>query len=158
MTVKKGSVEFVVSKARRYALVDVKGEPGKLFGPSLGRVMGWAMQKGYAEQGPPIGIYHDSPEDVPMDQMRMTIGVVVNDRARGEGDVRVETFPPREEAVLVHKGPYVSIGEAYGALMGAVFSSGRSPTGPPMEVYVSDPNRVAPAELLTEIRIPVRKA
>jgi len=156
MTTEQGGVEFVMSRPRRYAFIDMKGDVRKLVGPGIGRIVGWTMQKGYFDQSPPVVIYHDSPEDVPLEQMRMSVGVPVNDRAKGEGDVRIEVVPAREEAVFVHKGPYTTIGASYGALMGAVFASGRSPAGPPMEVYVSDPNRVPEAEILTEIRLPVR--
>lgn len=151
-------VEFEKAGPRTLACVDRKGEPGKVIGPAFGALFAWAGQKGVAPTGAPLGIYHDSPEDVPVDELRMTIAIPVAPGTKGEGEIRVEDIPEREEAVLVHKGPYSTVGASYGALMGGVFSSGRSPAGPPMEVYISDPNSVPEAELLTELRIPVRKA
>jgi hypothetical protein len=70
--------------------------------------------------------------------------------------VRLERRPPQRVAWLVHRGPYEDEGPALGALYAFVAERGLKPAGPHTEVYVTDPTRVAPADLRTELRVPVR--
>ncbi|WP_327152170.1 GyrI-like domain-containing protein [Nocardia sp. NBC_01329] len=55
-----------------------------------------------------------------------------------------------------HHGDYAGIAAAYQAIDRWIQDSGRHATGPPTEIYHVAPDEiVAPAELLTEIRVPV---
>jgi hypothetical protein len=70
--------------------------------------------------------------------------------------VRLEHRPAQRVAWLVHHGPYEDEGPALAALYAFVAEQGLAPAGPHTEVYLTDPSRVAPADLRTEIRVPVR--
>jgi len=58
---------------------------------------------------------------------------------------------------MMHKGPYNQVGATYGALAGWIAENRYGIVGPSEEVYLSDPGKTAPEELLTEIRFLVKK-
>ena len=70
--------------------------------------------------------------------------------------VRLEKRPPQRVAWLVHHGPYEDEGPALAALYAFVAEQGLEPAGPHTEVYLNDPSQTAPADLRTELRVPVR--
>ncbi len=55
----------------------------------------------------------------------------------------------------MHKGPYETVAPTYEDLWTWIGANGYRIAGPPMEIYFSDPNKVAPEEYLTEIQMPV---
>jgi effector-binding domain-containing protein len=73
---------------------------------------------------------------------------------RGLGVKKVEGA---EVAATMHKGPFHEVGKVYGALAGWITENGYQIVGPPEEVYLTDPAYTPAAELLTEVRFPVRK-
>jgi hypothetical protein len=84
------------------------------------------------------------------DSWRWTLAVPVS------GAVRLVRHPAQRLAWLVHNGPYEDEGPALAALYAFVAEQGLTPAGPYTEVYLTDPSRVAPADLRTELRVPVR--
>jgi hypothetical protein len=70
--------------------------------------------------------------------------------------LRLERRPAHRVAWLVHSGPYEDEGPALAALYAFVAEQGLEPAGPHTEIYLNDPSRTAPADLRTEIRVPVR--
>ena len=83
------------------------------------------------------------------DGWRWTLAVPVARTAR------VEHRPAQRVAWLVHHGPYEEEGPTLAALYAFVAEQGLTPAGPHTELYLTDPTRVAPADLRTEIRVPV---
>ena len=72
------------------------------------------------------------------------------------GIVRLVRRPAQRVAWLVHHGPHEEEGPSLAALYAFVAEQGLVPDGPHTEVYVTDPTRTAPADLRTELRVPVR--
>jgi hypothetical protein len=70
--------------------------------------------------------------------------------------LRIERRPAQRVAWLVHHGPYEDEGPTLAALYAFVAEQGLEPAGPHTEIYVTDPTRTAPADLRTEIRVPVK--
>ncbi|MGU7784103.1 AraC family transcriptional regulator [Burkholderia sp. PU8-34] len=68
------------------------------------------------------------------------------------------TVPGGEYAVLLHTGPYADLKAAYQWLYGDwLRHSGREAAdAPPFELYLNTPMDAAPAELRTEIYLPLR--
>ena len=68
------------------------------------------------------------------------------------------TLPASGCAVLVHTGPYASMGAAYRWLIGArLAQSGREPADATVvEEYLHSPRDTAPADLVTHIHLPLR--
>lgn len=75
---------------------------------------------------------------------------------RAGGDVRVEARPAQHVVRLLHHGPYADEGPSLAALYAFAADAGLQPAGPHSELYLTDPRIVAPADLRTELRLPVR--
>lgn len=104
-----------------------------------------------------IGICHDDPNVTPPDKIRYDACVTVDDSFAPQGDIGVQTVAGGEYAVSTHCGPYETLGETYGRMMGQWLPrSGREMRSTPcFEVYLNDPNSTEPADLLTDIHIPL---
>jgi AraC family transcriptional regulator len=61
-------------------------------------------------------------------------------------------------ASAMHRGPYEDIEPTYRALEAWIAGHGYAMSGPPEEIYFSDPNEVPPEEYVTEIQFPVAEA
>lgn len=77
----------------------------------------------------------------------------------GSDKVKVYELPGMEAACIIHKGPYESVGEAYGALMAWIEKNGYQVTGPSRELYLTSPyDTKDTAKYVTEIQFPIAKA
>lgn len=105
-----------------------------------------------------VGIYNDDPSTVPVDKLRSHAAVeLATDLAVPEtlDEVFIEGG---ESAVLVMKGAYSGLQQAYTLLYGEWLpKSGRIPAdAPSYEVYMNSPMDTAPADLLTQIYVPLQ--
>jgi AraC family transcriptional regulator len=156
------STEVTVKQTepRTVAFISVKGPFDQIEG-TFGRLFGWVGQKGYAPIGPPLGIYFNSPEQAPSEELlwelQCPLGTDIAPVEPDPSGVGIKKVPGVEVASTVHKGPFDEVGKIYGILWGWINSNGYEIVGPPEEVYFSDPATTPPQELTTEIRFPVRK-
>ncbi len=111
----------------------------------------------WPNMGPVIGIYLDSPEDVPEDQLRSYAGAEFRGQTVPDG-MEDHTIAGGKTAVLTYKGPYSGIHAAYHSLFGNWLpESGEEPADEPCyEIYLNDPRNTAPEDLLTEICLPLK--
>lgn len=72
--------------------------------------------------------------------------------------VRLELFAEGRAAQVVHIGPYSEEGPSIAKIASFMAENGLEPGGKHHEVYLSDPNRVAPEKLKTVLRQPCRPA
>ncbi|MBR8300322.1 AraC family transcriptional regulator [Burkholderia dolosa] len=131
-------------------------------GDAFAQIDAWAGRHGLFGPGAKtIGIYYDDPDTVPEAQLRAKACVVP---AAGAPDVAPQapvervTIPGGEYAVLLHTGPYADLKTAYQWLYGDwLRHSGREAAdAPPFELYLNTPMDTAPADLRTEIHLPLR--
>ena len=126
------------------------------------RIGAWVMQQGLIGPGAKmIGIYYDDPDTTPEAQLRAKACFMPAD-----GAPDVEPAPPVERAtvaggeyaVLLHTGPYADLKAAYQWLYGDwLRHSGReAANAPPFELYLNSPMDTAPADLRTELYLPLR--
>ena len=141
---------------RQVAYIRYKG-PFEEIPVLLGEVVGFVMAKGLMIMGPPFGIYFNSPQEVPVEELQYEVGIPFKGQAEEEGRVKIKTEPEQLVIYLVYKGPYSEAGKAIGALGEFAYKNGYEITGPPMETYISDPNETPEDELLTEMAFPVVK-
>ncbi|WP_299892367.1 GyrI-like domain-containing protein [uncultured Ruegeria sp.] len=111
----------------------------------------------WSKVGPVIGLYLDSPDTVPEDQLRSFAGAEYRGDQTPEGmdDLKI---PGGKTAVLTFKGPYSGLHAAYHSLFGNWLpESGEEPADQPCyEIYLNDPRETPPEELLTEICLPLK--
>lgn len=124
-------------------------------GEFIGDVMGGVMMNGLAPSGPPMIVYHDpefDPESVDATFVVPTAGEPGGATPAGR-TLEAASVPGGEMAVVVHVGPYETIGEAYQALGAWFAAEGRTGAGPACEVYLTKPDD--PGDPVTEIRMAV---
>jgi AraC family transcriptional regulator len=156
------SIEAMVKQTepRTVAFVSVKGPYDHIEG-AFGRLFGWVIEKGYAPVGPPLGIYFNSPEQVPAGELLWELQCpLADDIAPSEPDasgVGIKEVAGAEVVSTMHKGPFDEVGRTYGMLWEWINANGYEIVGASEEVYFSDPSSTPPEELTTEVRFPVRK-
>lgn len=120
---------------------------------------GWAGPKGLL--GPStlvIGISHDDPQVTAPEDIRYDAAITVERDIAPEAPVAAGVLPGGEYAIFTHQGPYEGLEETYKTIMGQwVPTSDREFRDTPwFEVYRNDPQSTPPAQLLTEIHIPLK--
>ena len=121
---------------------------------AMGGLMAMIEEQSLAMSGPPVGVYYNSPVEVPPEELLWEVCFPVSGAAEGEG---VKTLEAREVAAAIHRGPYHEVGATYEALTQWIAEEGYQIAGPAEEVYLNNPQEVPPEELLTEVRLPVAK-
>ena len=104
-----------------------------------------------------VGIYYDDPGIVHEVELRSKAGVVLPGDIDVAAPVGVTQLRGGQYAVLRHKGPYSDMQAAYQWLYGTwLVQSGREAAdAPAFEEYLNSPKETAPADLLTEICLPL---
>ena len=106
--------------------------------------------------GPPMTIYHD--KDFKESDVDVEVVFPMWRSVKTEGEIKFQELPACDKvATLMYKGPYDGIGKAYNGLLRWVEANSYDVTGPNREVYHNDPGTTRPADLVTEIQIPVEK-
>lgn len=146
--------------ALRLAAIRQAG-PYMTIGASFDRLQAWGAARGLI--GPAtrfLGLYHDDPKSVPAEKCRADAGFTVAPDVAGDTEVRIIDVPATRAAVLRFKGPYAEIERPYEWFYGTWLpASGHEPSDAPcMEEYLNDPRATAPAELLTDIIMPLARA
>ena len=106
-----------------------------------------------------MAVFEDDPSALPESQLRSRAGLSLPPGHRGP------VLPPLEAfslgggvcAVLRHQGPYASMRAAYQWLFGTwlVQSGHEAANLPVFEAYLNNPRDTAPADLLTDIHLPL---
>ncbi len=123
----------------------------------LGEIVGFIMAKGLQIMGPPFGVYYNSPQEVPVEELMYEVGIPFVGESLEEGRIKIKIMPAQLVLSAIHKGPYNEVGTVIGALAEHAYKNGYEIIGAPMEIYLSDPNEVPENELLTEVCFPVIK-
>ncbi len=103
-------------------------------------------------------IYLDDPTAVAEDALRSWAGVIVGDDFPVAAPLQLVELAGGPHAVLRHKGPYPDMKAAYDWLYGDwLVQSGREAADAPLfETYLNSPQDTRPADLLTDIHLPLR--
>ena len=141
---------------RPMASVDV----GELMDAAMGSLGARLGGAGVAPTGPPYARYHAWGGEV----ADVEIGFPVAQSIAGlpglpkssEGEVGASELPGGRIAVVVHRGPYTELGDAYGRLHDWMHEQGEGDGPGPWETYIDSPEEVEDVSTLrTEIRWPV---
>ena len=128
---------------------------------SFVRLYQWISSKGYTPSGPPSGVFYSNPDQVPEEQLSWELrGPLADSTPTSEPDedgVGVKRLGAMLVAATMHRGPYEEIENSfYEALAKWITDNGYEIIGPSEEAYFSDPN-TPPEDILTEVRVPVRR-
>lgn len=116
---------------------------------------------GLPTAGPPMARFDLNLSDPDDTDFEVAVPVALGPHgtmpANADG-VRTGTLPAHYALVTTHSGPYEEIGAGYDALTEELNSLGYAVTGPASEVYlVGSDDGVAPADFVTEVRLPVAR-
>ncbi len=133
--------------------------PYRLIGKAFKSLGGTLMANSLTEDvGELFVIYHDPPESKPEAEFRSHVAVSMLDGFPDDlSGLEYFQVSGGKYAVLEHQGPYQTLKAAYDWLYGHWLpKSGLEPRdAPPLEVYINDPRVTQPADLRTDIRLPL---
>jgi effector-binding domain-containing protein len=138
---------LVASVTEHAALTDAS----RVIPAAFETLMGAVARVGYGA-GMPGVVYHEMDPQQPGD---IEVFMPVTAAFEPPPGVAVKTLEGGHVATTVHRGPYDQVGDAYQALTDWMHEQGLTPSGPPRELYLNDPNEVGMEEALTEIDWPV---
>jgi AraC family transcriptional regulator len=104
-----------------------------------------------------LAVFFDDPFAVPESQLASRAGLSLPPGVAAPAPLREFELGGCECAVLRYRGPYADMRAAYEWLYGTwLVESGRSPADAPVfEEYLNSPRETAPADLLTDIFLPL---
>ena len=127
---------------------------GDTISAGFGALMGAMGRDQLVPTGPPLIVYHDVIDEETEGDVEICVPV---SGAVSEGDeVYGRELPGGPMAATVHRGPYDQIAPAYQTVTSWISEHGHEMAGPPREIYLNDPQEVAPDELLTRIEFPIK--
>jgi AraC family transcriptional regulator len=142
---------------QRALTLDYQGDY-RAIGQAFMRAGELAGQRGLLGPGAKmVGLYYDDPATVPAAQLRARAGFILPGEPAAEAPFEATPIPGGRYAMLTYRGPYQDMRAAYDWLyQGWPAQAGERPgAGPAMEVYLNTPMDTAPADLLTEIYVPL---
>ncbi len=132
--------------------------PYAAVGAAWGKLCGYAGPRGLL--GPRtafIGISRDDPKVTASDQLRYDACLTLERDLAPDGEIGIQTIPGGRYALFLHSGPYENLQNTYDAIFGDWLprSGEELRDEPAFELYLNSPDSTAPAELRTEIWIPL---
>lgn len=105
-----------------------------------------------------IGIGWDDPKLTAEDRIRYDACLTVSDTFAPTGEVRVQTIAGGRFAVFLHAGPYSQLINTYDAIFRDWLPRSGEPLReqPAFELYLNSPDHTPPADLRTEIWVPLQ--
>ena len=128
-------------------------------GQCFERLFEWVAAIG-ARPGRVLALIHDDPDAVEPESLRSDACVELRTDASPPPGISIDKLGAGRYAVYTHRGPYDGLAEAYKRL----FESWLPQSGeevddrPCMEIYRNNLLDTAPAELLTDLCLPLRAA
>lgn len=126
----------------------------KVFGPAMSRLTEVVAQSDTDPASPPFVVYHDVIDEHNEGTVELCIPVTTLVTSTDQ-DVQWKTVDAGQVAFTTHQGPYEQLSPAYHAIGEWLSEHDHDTAAPPREIYLNDPNVVAPNELLTEVQFPI---
>jgi effector-binding domain-containing protein len=153
VTIKKVEAQPVASVTHHTDLAAISDHIGQAFAT----LMGAMSQAGTSPAGAPFIVFHDVIDEKTDGDIEVCIPVPADAQGSTEGVAWKET-PATAVVSTTHQGPYDEISPAYHTVTGWIQDHGHEVSGPPREIYLNDPQTVAPEDLLTEVQFPIHDA
>lgn len=151
-------VEIKTVPERRLAALSHQGaypEIGRTF-QSLYAMIGARGLFGQITEG--VAVFHDDPGAKPAAELHSHAGVTLKDGVAVPEGLEPYEIPGGRAAVALFKGPYSGLPAAYDHLYCTWLPGSGEELGnhPSYEVYLNDPTKTAPEDLLTHVVMPLR--
>jgi len=133
------------------------------YGETIGRLIGELCemlfrpvnQKNLVKvSGPCMAIYHD--QEYKENDADIEVAIPITGRIEVDEGMEVKNLPPARVLAVVHKGSYDTLILTYKDIYEYMIKNGMEFNGPGRELYLSDPCKTAPEELLTEMQLPYK--
>lgn len=128
-------------------------------GPMLAEVYKYAIARKIGVQGRPMFVCHETPRQAmkanEQSNADVEVAVPVAEQVEGAGEITCYELPGGQMAKIVHKGPYETCAAAYKTLFAWIAEKHKKVAGPTREVYLNNPTKVPPEEILTKIYAPI---
>jgi AraC family transcriptional regulator len=109
-------------------------------------------RQGVQADGSPFARWHAFGDQVDVEAGLMVKSVITQD-----GKVKPSGLPGGPAVMAVHAGPYEGLKATYDALESWIARTGRTATGGPWEIYLTDPSAEPdPGKWLTEVIWPIK--
>ncbi|MCQ2235619.1 MAG: AraC family transcriptional regulator [Bacteroidales bacterium] len=104
-----------------------------------------------------VGIYHNDPKVTDPDKLISDIGMITPVTLSPKGEIGVKNLAGGKYAIYTYKGSYEHLEIAYDTIYGKLIQEKGYVLDerPAFEIYLNDPQEVAPEELLTDIYVPI---
>lgn len=130
--------------------------PPWLVGAAFDRLVAWAGAAGLIDEDRLGVTVRMTRPDVPMDQQRTLAGLALEALAPADPAFFAYDLPGGRHAVAVHRGAYATLGATWTALYQWIAEQGLTPANrPAFEVNRNNPRHTAPADLLTDVCVPL---
>jgi effector-binding domain-containing protein len=128
---------------------------GPYLGAMYGEIKAALSKQGITQSGPVFAIYHvyEPPQNIDFEA-----GIPCSKKGKSEGNVTAKELPKTNALLVDYYGPYdEGMKAAHDQIHEYIRTNGKEMSGPPWEVYVTDPMvEKDPAKLLTKIYYPVK--
>lgn len=151
-------VEIRQEPARRLAGILHRG-PYQELTLAINQLFGTLAARNLMEQSQGMAcVFHDDPDAVQSPELRSHCGVIVDAQFPVEAPLEELNLPGGRYAVMLHKGPYSGLSEAYDELFSVWLpSSGQEPGEAPLfETYLNSARDTPPDQLETEIHLKLK--
>ncbi len=128
-------------------------------GKAFDTLYGWLGMRNLIRPGMrTVGVFYDDPSAIPEERLRSCAGAVTGENFAIEAPLQRTEIQAGAYAVLRHKGPYANMRAAYQWLYGDWLPQSGEEAGdaPVFEEYLNNPRDTAPADLITDIYLPLR--
>lgn len=129
---------------------------GEAFGEAYGEVRRFLAAHDLESSGPPVGITTDSDGEMWRFDAGIPIAEMPELTIEPDSAVQIRRVPGGTSVRGVSLGPYTDLASSWEKVRAWVAVHGLESAGLPMEIYVSDPEETAAAELITHLHLPVR--
>jgi effector-binding domain-containing protein len=153
------SVELKTTDAACVAYIPMTG-PYAQIPAAMERLYGWVAGRGLAPAGMPSGVYLTDPaqgEEAARWELHAPLAGDHPDAPVDASGCGIKHVAPHLVTSANYRGPYDRIAPAYAEIAEWIRTNGYAVSGPPEELYCSEPT-TPPEDTLTEIRFPVAKA
>lgn len=133
--------------------------PYNLCGSAWETLCQWAAPKGLLQPGiTMLGLSYDDPQVTPPDKLRYDACLEITDPIDADVPIGRKVIKAGSYAMVTHFGPYDNLTDSYAQLCGQwIPQNGHEIDDRPcVEIYQNNPEDTDPADLITDIYIPVR--